>query len=82
MEVTWQLFSKMEILLHQRDRSGNLVSGFYDFDADVVRKETGLSIPVANFQFKYIEPVIQFMFFFKWSIIRASMVCHMSIQCI
>lgn len=38
----------------------SLVSGFYDFDADVVGKETGLSIPVANFQFKYIEPGIQF----------------------
>ncbi|ESQ32377.1 hypothetical protein EUTSA_v10005444mg, partial [Eutrema salsugineum] len=60
---TWQIFSKMEILLHQRDRFGNLVSGFYEFDADVVEKETGLSIPVADFRFKYVEPGIQLMSF-------------------
>ncbi|CAH8390453.1 unnamed protein product [Eruca vesicaria subsp. sativa] len=60
---TWQIFSKMEILLHQRDRFGNLVSGFYEFDADVVGKESGLSIPVADFQFKYVEPGIQLMSF-------------------
>ncbi|VVA93827.1 unnamed protein product [Arabis nemorensis] len=40
----WQIFSKMEILLHQKDRFGNLVSGFYEFDADVVEEKTGLSI--------------------------------------
>ncbi|WZY79188.1 hypothetical protein YC2023_025572 [Brassica napus] len=60
---TWQIFSKMEIMLHQRDRFGNLVSGFYEFDADVVGKETGLSIPVADFQFEYVEPGIQLMSF-------------------
>ncbi|KAG7537207.1 Immunoglobulin E-set [Arabidopsis suecica] len=60
---TWQIFSKMEILLHQKDRFGNLVSGFYEFDAEVVEIETGLSIPVADFQFEYVEPGIQFMSF-------------------
>lgn len=60
---TWQIFSKMEILLHQKDRFGNLVSGFYEFDAGVVEKETGLSIPVSDFQFKYVEPGIQLMSF-------------------
>ncbi|RID76505.1 hypothetical protein BRARA_B03474 [Brassica rapa] len=60
---TWQIFSKMEIMLHQRDRFGNLVSGFYEFDADVVGKETGLSIPVADFQFEYVDPGIQLMSF-------------------
>ncbi|KAG7533513.1 Immunoglobulin E-set [Arabidopsis thaliana x Arabidopsis arenosa] len=60
---TWQIFSKMEILLHQKDRFGNLVSGFYEFDADVVEIETGLSIPVADFQFEYVEPGIQLMSF-------------------
>ncbi|KFK40717.1 gamete expressed 2 protein [Arabis alpina] len=60
---TWQIFSKMEILLHQKDRFGNLVSGFYEFDADVVEKATGLSIPVADFQFKYVETGIQLMSF-------------------
>ncbi|CAH2044666.1 unnamed protein product [Thlaspi arvense] len=60
---TWQIFSKMEIMLHQKDRFGNLVSGFYEFDADVVEKETGLSIPVADFQFKYVETWIQLMSF-------------------
>lgn len=60
---TWQIFSKMEILLHQKDRFRNLVSGFYEFDADVVEIETGLSIPVADFQFEYVEPGIQLMSF-------------------
>ncbi|CAH2065290.1 unnamed protein product [Thlaspi arvense] len=60
---TWQIFSKMEIMLHQKDRFGNLVSGFYELDADVVEKETGLSIPVADFQFKYVEAWIQLMSF-------------------
>ncbi|CAD5334392.1 unnamed protein product [Arabidopsis thaliana] len=60
---TWQIFSKMEILLHQKDRFGNIVSGFYEFDADVVEVETGLSIPVADFQFEYVEPGIQLMSF-------------------
>ncbi|CAH8299742.1 unnamed protein product [Eruca vesicaria subsp. sativa] len=60
---TWQIFSKMEILLHQRDQFGNLVSGFYEFDADVVGKESGLSIPVADFQFEYVEQGIQLMSF-------------------
>ncbi|XP_010512519.1 PREDICTED: LOW QUALITY PROTEIN: protein GAMETE EXPRESSED 2-like [Camelina sativa] len=60
---TWQIFSKMDIFLHQRDPFGNLVSGFYEFDADVVEKETGLSIPVSDFQFEYVEPGIQLMSF-------------------
>ncbi|CAH8359497.1 unnamed protein product [Eruca vesicaria subsp. sativa] len=60
---TWQIFSKMEIILHQRDQFGNLVSGSYEFDADVVGKESGLSIPVADFQFMYVEPEIQLMSF-------------------
>ncbi|XP_023641217.1 protein GAMETE EXPRESSED 2 isoform X2 [Capsella rubella] len=60
---TWQVFSKMEMFLHQKDRFGNLVSGFYEFDADVVEKETGLSIPVADFEFEYVEPGIQLMSF-------------------
>ncbi|KAL9282862.1 putative immunoglobulin-like protein [Arabidopsis thaliana] len=60
---TWQIFSKMEILLHQKDRFGNIVSEFYEFDADVVEVETGLSIPVADFQFEYVEPGIQLMSF-------------------
>ncbi|XP_010547016.1 PREDICTED: protein GAMETE EXPRESSED 2 isoform X2 [Tarenaya hassleriana] len=60
---TWQIFSKMEILLHQKDRFGNLVSGVYEFDADVVEKETGLSVPLVDLQFEYVEPGIQLLSF-------------------
>ncbi|XP_022760596.1 protein GAMETE EXPRESSED 2 [Durio zibethinus] len=59
----WQIFSKMEILIHQQDQYGNLVPGFYEFDADVTEKETNLSIPVADLQFEEVEPGIQLFSF-------------------
>ncbi|GAY35858.1 hypothetical protein CUMW_019000, partial [Citrus unshiu] len=57
--AAWQIFSKMEIFIHQLDQYGNLVPGFYAFDADVVEKETNLSIPVADLQFEEVAPGVQ-----------------------
>ncbi|KAH9683540.1 protein GAMETE EXPRESSED 2 [Citrus sinensis] len=57
--AAWQIFSKMEIFIHQLDQYGNLVPGFYAFDADVVEKETNLSIPVADLQFVEVAPGVQ-----------------------
>lgn len=57
--AAWQIFSKMEIFIHQLDQYGNLVPGFYAFDADVVEKETNLSIPVADLQFEEVASGVQ-----------------------
>ncbi|XP_048233557.1 protein GAMETE EXPRESSED 2 isoform X2 [Ricinus communis] len=59
----WQIFSKMEILIHQQDQYGNLVYGLYEFDADIIEKETNLSIPVADLQFEEVLPGIQLFSF-------------------
>ncbi|KAJ6741152.1 JITTERBUG ISOFORM N [Salix purpurea] len=55
----WQIFSKMETFIHQKDKYGNLVLGFYEFDANVVEKEMNLSIPLADMSFTEIMPGIQ-----------------------
>ncbi|KAJ8770463.1 hypothetical protein K2173_017954 [Erythroxylum novogranatense] len=59
----WQIYSKMEIFIHQQDQYGNLVPGLYEFDADVVQKETNLSIPVSDLMFKEVDPGIQLLSF-------------------
>ncbi|KAK4265789.1 hypothetical protein QN277_026795 [Acacia crassicarpa] len=59
----WQLASKMEILIHQQDQHGNLVPGLYPFDAEVVERETNLSIPVSDLQFEEVEAGIQLFSF-------------------
>ncbi|EEF32623.1 hypothetical protein RCOM_0574850 [Ricinus communis] len=59
----WQIFSKMEILIHQQDQYGNLVYGLYEFDADNIEKETHLSIPVADLQLEEVLPGIQLFSF-------------------
>lgn len=61
--AAWQIFSKMEIFIHQLDQYGNLVPGFYAFDADIVEKETNLSIPVADLHFEEVVPGIQLFSF-------------------
>lgn len=61
--AAWQIFSKMEIFIHQQDQYGNIASGFYEFDADVVEKETNLSIPIADMQFEEVVPGIQLFSF-------------------
>ncbi|PQQ00224.1 hypothetical protein Pyn_26568 [Prunus yedoensis var. nudiflora] len=59
----WQLYSKMEVLIHQQDRYGNLVPGLYAFDAEVVEIETNLSIPVADLHFEEVVAGIQLFSF-------------------
>ncbi|XP_043719038.1 protein GAMETE EXPRESSED 2 isoform X2 [Telopea speciosissima] len=58
-----QIFSKLEIFIHQQDQYGNLVPGLYAFDAQVVEKETNLSIPIADLNFKEVVPGIQLFSF-------------------
>lgn len=62
----WQLASKMEILIHQQDQYGNLVPGLYAFDAEVVERETNLSIPVADLHFEEVDAGIQLFSFGNW----------------
>lgn len=59
----WQIFSKMEVFIHQHDQNRNLVPGLYAFDADIVEKETNLSIPVVDFHFEEVVPGIQLLSF-------------------
>ncbi|KAJ0035291.1 hypothetical protein Pint_24479 [Pistacia integerrima] len=61
--VAWQIFSKMEVFVHQHDQYGNLVPGIYAFDADIVEKETNLSIPVVDLHFEEVTPGIQLLSF-------------------
>ncbi|XP_020585533.1 protein GAMETE EXPRESSED 2-like isoform X4 [Phalaenopsis equestris] len=58
-----QIFSKLQIFVHQNDRFGNLVPGFYPFDAQVVQKATGLSVPVGDLSFQEVDYGIQLVSF-------------------
>ncbi|MCL7043189.1 hypothetical protein MKW94_012348 [Papaver nudicaule] len=58
-----QIFSKLEIFVYQQDEFGNLVPGLYEFDALVIEKETKLSIPIPDLQFKEVAPGIQLLSF-------------------
>ncbi|OVA13441.1 Filamin/ABP280 repeat-like [Macleaya cordata] len=58
-----QIFSKLEIFIHQQDQFGNLVPGLYKFDALVVEKGTKLSIPIPDLHFKEVAPGIQLFSF-------------------
>ncbi|KAG8369910.1 hypothetical protein BUALT_Bualt14G0062500 [Buddleja alternifolia] len=55
----FQLFSMMEGSIHQHDQYGNLVSGLYAFEIEVIEKGTNLSMPLSDLQFKHIGPGIQ-----------------------
>ncbi|KAI4317565.1 hypothetical protein L6164_025428 [Bauhinia variegata] len=59
----WQFSSKMEIFIHQLDNYGNLVPGLYAFDAEVIERETNLSIPVADLHFEEVDAGIQLFSF-------------------
>lgn len=59
----WQLASKMEIFIHQLDQYGNLVSGLYPFDAEVVERDTNLSIPISDLHFEEVDAGIQLFSF-------------------
>ncbi|PSR92570.1 Protein GAMETE EXPRESSED like [Actinidia chinensis var. chinensis] len=56
---SFQLFSKMETFIHQRDQYGNLVPGLYQFDVEVIEKGTNLFMPVADLSSKELVPGIQ-----------------------
>ncbi|XP_020090194.1 protein GAMETE EXPRESSED 2 isoform X3 [Ananas comosus] len=58
-----QIFSKLEIFVHQQDSFGNLVPGFYPFDARVVKRTTNLSVPVADLFFQVVAEGIQLLSF-------------------
>ncbi|KAJ6908539.1 hypothetical protein NC651_018821 [Populus alba x Populus x berolinensis] len=55
----WQIFSRMETCIHQKDKYGNPVLGFYEFDTNVVEEEMNLSIPLADMSFTEVMPGIQ-----------------------
>ncbi|KAK6161087.1 hypothetical protein DH2020_004468 [Rehmannia glutinosa] len=55
----FQLFSMMEGFIHQHDQYGNLVSGLYAFDIELIEMGTNLSMPVADLLLKDIDPGIQ-----------------------
>ncbi|KAG4957145.1 hypothetical protein JHK85_043525 [Glycine max] len=59
----WQLASKMEIFIHQLDQYGNLVSGLYPFDSEVVERDTNLSIPISDLHFEEVDAGIQLFSF-------------------
>ncbi|KAL3812927.1 hypothetical protein ACJIZ3_014195 [Penstemon smallii] len=52
----FQLFSILEASIHQNDRYGNLVSGLFAFDIEVIEKGTNLSMPVSDLSFKDTRP--------------------------
>ncbi|KAJ6808757.1 protein GAMETE EXPRESSED 2-like [Iris pallida] len=56
-----QVFSKLEIFIYQKDQFGNIVPGFYAFDARVVEKATNLSVPVADLFFQEVAHGIQLL---------------------
>lgn len=53
----------MELFIYQKDQYGNLVPGLYEFDAEVVEKETNLSIPVADLRFEEVMAGVQLFSF-------------------
>lgn len=60
---SFQLFSVMETYIRQQDKYGNLVSGLYPFDVEVMEKDTNLSMPVADLQFEEVVPGFQLFSF-------------------
>ncbi|XP_056168566.1 protein GAMETE EXPRESSED 2 isoform X2 [Syzygium oleosum] len=61
--TAWQIFSKVEISIYQLDLSGNLISGLYAFDVDVVENGTNMSIPIADLHFEEVALGIQLFSF-------------------
>ncbi|XP_021741212.1 protein GAMETE EXPRESSED 2-like [Chenopodium quinoa] len=58
-----QYQSEVEIFIYQRDLYGNLVPGFYPFDAEIFEKSTKLSIPVPDLNFSIFSQEIQLLTF-------------------
>ncbi|KAI4330441.1 hypothetical protein MLD38_028731 [Melastoma candidum] len=59
----WQIFSRIEIFIHQMDKYGNLVKGLLEFDASVLENKTKLELPVPDFHFQEATPGIQMLSF-------------------
>ena len=49
----------MEIFVHQLDQYSNLVPGFYEFDVEVIERDTNLSIPISDLHFEEVDAGIQ-----------------------
>lgn len=45
------------------DRYGNLVTGLFEFDANVIENKTRLALPVPDFHFQEMAPGIQMLSF-------------------
>ncbi|KAG9456070.1 hypothetical protein H6P81_000578 [Aristolochia fimbriata] len=58
-----QIFSNLEVFIYKKDRFGNLVDGFYAFDARVVNKATNLSVPLTDLRLKVAGPGVQLLSF-------------------
>jgi len=56
----------MEIFIHQLDQYGNLVSGLYPFDVEVVERDTNLTIPITDLHFEEVDAGIQLFSFGNW----------------
>ncbi|KAJ0602889.1 putative immunoglobulin-like protein [Helianthus annuus] len=54
---SFQLFSRMETFVSQRDKFGNLVPGLHEFDFEVMQER--LSLPLTDLQYKEVSPGIQ-----------------------
>ncbi|KAG6516122.1 hypothetical protein ZIOFF_026570 [Zingiber officinale] len=59
----FQVFSRLEMFIYQRDQFENLVPGFYPFDACVTERTSSLSIPVADLLFEEVAGGIQLLSF-------------------
>lgn len=59
----FQVFSRLEMFIYQKDQFENLVPGFYPFDAHVTEKTSSLSIPVADLLFEEVAGGIQLLSF-------------------
>ena len=59
---TLQIFSKLELFIHQKDSFGNTVPEMHPFDAQVVGTASELSIPV-NLMMEAVAPGVQLISF-------------------
>uniref|UniRef100_A0A0E0M1E3 GEX2 N-terminal Ig-like domain-containing protein n=1 Tax=Oryza punctata TaxID=4537 RepID=A0A0E0M1E3_ORYPU len=50
-----QIFSKLEIFIHQKDYFGNAVPEIHPFDARIVKRATNLSVPVADLLIEVVD---------------------------
>ncbi|XP_078150864.1 gamete expressed 2 [Carex rostrata] len=58
-----RIFSKLEILIYQKDIFGNPVPGLHPFDARVVKKSSNLSVPIPDLNFQEVALGTQLLSF-------------------